>query len=238
MIVHTDVLQNTPEWHFLRAGIPTASQFDKIITKGGKLSSQQEGYKFRLLAERISPILVEQGKFTWAMERGSALEKKALGYYQFQTDNETAPVGFVTDDNSRWGASPDQFVGKRGTLEVKCPELDKHMMYLMHEGSAYEEYKIQAQGQLWICERDFVDFLSYHPDLPWSLVRIERDEEFIKKQSAAVEQFSNELEALAAEAKERGWFRIDSKEQEPAKTTTQIMREVLRESIQMQKGEQ
>lgn len=227
MIIH-DCVQNTPEWHFLRAGIPTASAFEKIITKKGLPSTQQEKYKFRLLAERISPGLVEQGKFTWAMERGSALEKKALGYYQFQTDNETSPVGFVTDDKERWGASPDQFVGQRGTLEIKCPEIDAHMMHLMHEGSAYEEYKIQAQGQLWICEREFVDFLSYHPDLPWSLQRIERDEEFIKKLSKAVEQFSNELEMFCAEAHERGWFRSDSV-REPQKTAGQIMREVLLE---------
>lgn len=208
MIIH-DVAQNTPEWHFLRAGIPTASAFDKIITKSGKPSAQAEKYMFRLLAERIKGEPLEE-RFTWAMERGSALEKKAVQYYEFQTDYKTVPVGFVTDDKERWGASPDRFVGEHGNLEIKCPEIDAHMMYLMKEGSAYEEYKIQAQGQLWISEREWVDFLSYHPDLPWSLVRVPRDEAFIKLLAKAVNDFADCLEVLAGAAHEKGWFRRDS----------------------------
>lgn len=229
MKIH-DVQQNTPEWRAIRAGIPTASAFDKIITPKGADSKSAEKYKFRLLAERIMGRPFDEGRFTWAMERGSALEEKALQYYRFQTDYQTIPVGFVTNDAETWGASPDQFVGDDGTLEIKCPEIDQHMMYLMHEGSAYEDYKIQAQGQLWITERRFVDFLSYHPDLPWSLVRIERDEDFIAKLDKAVRKFSEDLERLAVDAKERGWFRRDSI-REPKVSAQQELMDAMRESL-------
>lgn len=209
MIVHK-VAQNTPEWRALRAGIPTASAMDKIITPTGRNSSQAEKYKFRLLAERIIGHPLDEGPFSWAMEQGSSLEKSALKDYQFQTDYQTEPCGFVTDDRERYGASPDQLVGDTGLLEIKCPTIETHMMYLMNEGSAYEEYKIQAQAQLWICEREWVDFLSYHPDLPWSLFRMRRDEPFIAKLKAAVEAFCDDLDRLAAEAQSRGWFRRES----------------------------
>ena len=133
----------------VRAGLPTASAFDKIITPSGKPSKQAEAYKFRLLAERILGHPLEDRKFTWAMERGSALERKAVEYYEFQTDYQTIPAGFVTDDNERWGASPDRLVGDSGCLEIKCPEIDQHMMYLMREACKRQlsgvEIKDEAQ---------------------------------------------------------------------------------------------
>jgi putative phage-type endonuclease len=228
--------QNTPEWRMLRAGIPTASAFDKIVTPTGKASSQQEKYKFRLLAERIMGHPIEDHRFTWAMERGSALEKKALEYYRFQTDYQTTPVGFITDDEERWGASPDQFVGEDGCLEIKCPKIDTHMMYLMNEGSAYDAYRVQAQGQLWVSGRKWTDFLSYHPDLPWSLVRVERDEEFIAKIAAAVMAFSDELEALARRAADLGWFRQVSTRRLVLSERDQLLKDMRESLIEFQKG--
>ena len=219
----------------LRAGIPTASAMDRIVTKSGKDSSQAEKYRFLLLAERIMGRPIEDKRFTWSMERGSILEKKALQYYRFETDYETTAAGFITDDLERWGASPDQFVGEKGLLEVKCPEIDAHIGYLMKVGSAYEDYKVQAQAQLWICEREWVDFLSYHPDLPWSLVRVERDDRFIGLLSKAVRTFSDELELLSIQAKERGWFRLDSVRQ-PQESEQDRMVRAMKESLIELKG--
>jgi hypothetical protein len=212
VIIH-DVAQNTPEWRMLRAGIPTASQFSRIVTPAGKSSSQRESYIFQLLGERITGRPENDFKYTWAMERGSSLEHKAVEYFEFQTDIKTTTGGFCTDDLERWGASPDRLVGDNGVLECKAPEFATHIMYLMRDGSAYADYRTQAQSELWVCEREFVWFLSYHPDLPWSLQRVERDEPFIDKLKAGVESFSDQLEALCAEAKQKGWFRRDSKPQ-------------------------
>ena len=229
-MIHHAVPQNTPEWRELRAGIPTASAFDRIITKGGKASTQQEKYKYQLLAERILGRPLEDAPFSWAMERGSSLEKKAVEYDEFQTDIETIPAGFCTDDQERWGCSPDRFVGDTGLLEIKCPEIAQHMMYLMKEGSAYEDYKIQAQGQLWITGRLWVDFLSYHPDLPWALVRVTEDDEFIAAIAEKVGKFSEDLEALVARAQEMGWFRQDSI-RTPKESATDNLLKALKDSL-------
>jgi hypothetical protein len=51
MKIH-NVDQGSPEWHALRCGVPTASEFSKILTpKTMKLSEQAPAYMYRLLGE-------------------------------------------------------------------------------------------------------------------------------------------------------------------------------------------
>lgn len=197
--------QGSQEWLALRSGIPCSSQFHRIITPTGKPSSQAESYMFALLAERImGKPLVEHVSFV--MERGSSLERKAVQYFEFEADLETEDVGFLTDDEERWGTSPDRAVGARDFLEIKCPDIGRHMMNLLAAGSAAKEYFIQVQGQLWIGERDRTWLLSYHPDLPYALYPVERDADFIEKLSTEVREFSDRLESMARLALERGYF--------------------------------
>jgi hypothetical protein len=40
---------------------------------------------------------------------------------------------------------------------------------------------------MWITDRDWCDFLAYHPDMTLLLVRVERDQEFIDKLAEQVE---------------------------------------------------
>jgi len=47
------VQQGTQEWLRVRAGIPTASAFDSIVTPSGKPSKSAERYMYTLLAERL-----------------------------------------------------------------------------------------------------------------------------------------------------------------------------------------
>lgn len=196
MIRH-DVEQGGPEWKMLRLGIPTASQFDKILTPGGKLSASADKYMNTLLAEQLLGVPMDDASSGF-MERGNVLEKRALGYYELLHDGVVLEkIGFLTRDDRRVGASPDQLVGKDGLLEIKCPSAPNHVGYMRDaEGIGY---KVQVQGQLWIAEREWSDTLSYNPDLPPALVRQTRDDKFIALLAAAVDQF---LEAMD-EAKEK-----------------------------------
>src|SRR5215831_453947 len=182
-------IQGTTEWLNLRKGIPTASSFHHIVTpKGNYTSAGQYKYMCALIAERLlERPLTEHVSFY--MERGSQMEEDAVEFYQLARDCDTVPIGFVTNDDGTVGASPDRFVGDEGSLEIKCPKETVHVSYLLQEGGAYSEYKIQAQGQLWVSERKWVDVLSYHPELPEALVRIERDDKFIEILAHEVTQF-------------------------------------------------
>jgi hypothetical protein len=174
-----DVVQGTTEWLSARAGIPTSSQFHKIITpKTRKVSGQAADYAYQLVAERVLGRYLEDTKsFYWA-ERGKQLEDEARLYYEMLTGSVTERVGFITNDNGTIGASPDRLVGERGLLEIKCPAPQTHMGYLLGDPVS-ADYWLQVQGQLWIAERDWTDVLSYHPELPPAIIRVERNEKDI-----------------------------------------------------------
>ena len=47
---------------------------------------------------------------------------------------------------------------------------------------------------MWICERDYCHFYAFHPLLMPHLVRVERDEKYIKLLAEAVEEFNEYLD--------------------------------------------
>ena len=145
-----DCEQGSGHWKSLRRGIPTASSFGKIVTSGGRKSSQQESLLGTLLAEWVTGEDPNHfGGSEW-MERGSQLESKAREYYAFFRDAEPEQVGFIYKDESRLaGCSPDSLVGEPGLLELKCPKLSTHIVWL-GSGKVPTSHVPQLQGQLWI----------------------------------------------------------------------------------------
>lgn len=234
MIVY-DVKQGSPEWMALRCGVPTASNFDKILTPGRKASRSAEPYMFTLLGERMMGHPEDDFKSSW-MQRGSEVEGDAINFYELQKDVAVTPVGFISNDAKTWGASPDALVGDEGQLEIKCPKAGTHVSYMMETGGAYEEYRVQVQGQLWVANRQWCDVVSFHPEMSMALTRIVRDDDFIADLSRAVAAFSARLEAMSLDLIERGDLRPDWKpsyapkvkrEREHPPTASQIMRESL-----------
>ena len=204
MIIH-DVKQGSPEWLKLRCGLPTASNFDQILTPKGKASAQAERYLHTLLAERIMGHPVIEVVTTW-MDRGSQMEAEAVAYYEGQREVDTVKVGFLTNDSGTIGASPDRFVGDDGLLEIKVPKESTHVSYLLTR-AVDSAYYPQVQGQLWISGRRWLDILSYHPEMPPALIRVERDDAYMGILSAAVECFADELGRATDDAMARGWIR-------------------------------
>ncbi len=201
MIIHA-VQQGSKAWLELRSGIPTASEFDRIVTPKGKLSTSATGYMHALLAERIMGHPRVAAISSW-MQRGHDLEAQAVSFYEFQRDVETEVIGFLTNDEGTVGASPDRFVDANGLMEIKVPNEENHVGYLLGAG-VDQAYKPQVQGQLWISGREWADTLSFHPEMPPALVRAVRDEEYIALLSAAVTEFSARLEAEWIRIQEEG----------------------------------
>ncbi len=178
-------------------------------TKGApKASSQADGYMCHLLAERMLGIPIDGFKSKW-MERGSELEHKAVASYELANECDTERIGFVTTDDGRAGASPDRFIVdcNDGLVEAKAPSPAVHVSYLLMAAGASVEYKVQLQGQLWICEREWVDIISFHPGMPNAIFRVNRDEAFIRELSSHVYSFSRQLEERTEDFKARGWIK-------------------------------
>lgn len=191
MRIHNDMEQGSEAWFKARSGIPTASYFEKILSPTGKPSTQAEGYANQLLAEIMTDGAVETwGGNMWS-ERGNELEPEAVLFYEMQTDIETERVGLVT--NYGVACSPDRFVPSEGLLEVKCPSPQVHVKYLL-KNKMESKYIPQVQGQFLVTGRKWCDWMSYHPEMPPVIIRVERDEEYITKLSGALQEFLEKIE--------------------------------------------
>lgn len=171
--------QRSTEWYEARLGKPSASQFGRIITPTGKQSSQVEGYINELIHERITGERQETISSEW-MQRGIEMEPDAILWYEIVKGIKVNQVGFCLHDTMAVGASPDGLIGDDGGLEIKCPAPLNHIGYV-RDSRIPTKYIPQVQGCMWITERKWWDFLSYHPDYPKMLVRVHRDETFISK---------------------------------------------------------
>lgn len=201
-----DCVQGSDEWLAARLGIPTASQFARIVTAvKGDLSKSARKYAHELVAEALlGRPLLEAGAPTFAMQRGTALEPHAAAQYELTTRTETRPVGFVTTNDGRIGCSPDRLVvGERRAVEIKC-RLDAGHMGLWIDG-ADDDYKQQAQGILGVAELESLDLYGWHPALPPICIRVERDEPYIAKMEAALREFLDMRDAMLARALACGW---------------------------------
>ena len=176
--------QGTPEWLQARLGCPSASSYAKLITSAGKASAQSDAYINQLVAEKITGDSTFF-QITDPMQRGMDLEPDARTAYEMESGNLVDQVGFLKHDTLEAGASPDGLIGENGGLEIKCPMPHTHVEYL-RAGKLPAKYFQQVQGCLWISGRDWWDFMSYHPKMEPLIVRVFRDEVFIKALECAV----------------------------------------------------
>ena len=187
-----DCPQRSDEWYAVRLGKVTGSHFAEVMNK----KSGRETYMMRVLAERLTGQRYESytNKNT---EDGIEKEPDARDHYSWAMDVDVVEVGFV-ELSEDVGCSPDGFVGKDGLLEIKCPIITTHLKYILRN-TLPSNYKPQVQGQLWICERQWCDFVSYNPEYmkkPIWITRVTRDEEYIKLLAASTAAFVTELKEL------------------------------------------
>ena len=187
-----DVPQLSEEWFKARIGVPTASNFDKIVTSTGEKSTQRKKYLYQLVGEKLG-ALPEEGYTNAAMKRGIELEPQAREMYA----RDVAPVvqvGFCLHDEG-FGCSPDFLVNEDGMGQIKCPSLAVHVEYLIGQ-KLPTDYIQQVQGELLVTGRKYNDFLSYYPNLKPLVVRCYRDEVFISRLRAELLKFITELNEL------------------------------------------
>lgn len=187
--------QLSDEWFAARAGLPTASNFDKIITSKGEQSKQRKKYLHQLAGEKITGVK-ENGYVNAAMERGVQLESEAVSMYELVTDKQVKKVGLCyLDEKKDCGCSPDGLVGEDGGIEIKCPSLAVHVGYLLDNKLPADHFQ-QIQGCLFVTGRKWWDYISYYPGVKPLIVRVERDETFIESLRFNVNLFCKELEII------------------------------------------
>lgn len=201
-------IQYSDEWARLRLGKPTASQFDKIITPGGKPTKgiTSRKYMFRLVAERLLGQVMDDRHETAWMKRGSILETDAAKAF---ADMPGSPgirlCGFFTVDN-QVGASPDALtVDGSNPVEIKCPAPYTMIEYLV---DGMTSYKPQLQGHLYVTGAKLVHFFAWHPNMPAVYEEFDRDEEYISKLHIYMVTFCMALNNMEAYARRMGTYKL------------------------------
>ena len=191
-----NVEQNSPEWHRIRCGVPTASEFSNLITSTGKPSASLKPYVCQIAANQFygEPIDTFDGN-RWT-ERGHELEPQARAYYEFM-HAPVETIGFCLTDDESAGCSPDGLVGDDGMLQIKCLSAKHHVKTMAME-AAPSDYFIQTQGEMFVTGRKWNDLLFFHPELPPFVRRVEADEEFQGKLAEQIKVANEEINRLVA----------------------------------------
>lgn len=213
MIEVFDMDQGGEDWLQARLGLPTASRFATVMAKG---EGKTRGKYMRQLAGEILTGVPMETYSNEHMDRGKAMEDEARELYAFVHDADIRRVGFIRNGNK--GGSPDSLVGEDGGLEIKTALPDIQIERLIRNGVP-PEHVAQVQGNMWVAEREWWDFVSYWPKLPLMRFRAYRDEPYIKNLSDEIDRFNDELAELVDRIR---------KYQEPPSS---VLREQLRQSV-------
>ena len=181
--------QRSEEWFKAKAGVPSPSCFDQIITTKGEPSKQRDKYLYRLAGEAVAGIK-EETYTSLAMQRGTELEAEAKAFYEL-SQGPVQEVGFIRHELC--GGSPDGLVGDDGGLEIKCPLIHTHVEYLL-KGKLPTTYFQQVHGYLFITGRKWWDFMSYYPGLKPLIVRVYPNDGWMSALKEELERFNKDLQ--------------------------------------------
>ena len=195
-----EVEQGSEAWFDLRCGRITASKFKDLMS--GESTAGYQGLLFDTAGQIISRQ-VEESYSNATMERGIELEPEARLFYEEIKGVDVEEVGFVTHEEifpEYVGVSPDGMIfEENGGLEIKCPLTKAHVRYLLGD-KLPNEYKWQVQGQMLVMGAEYVDFMSYYPNMAPFIKRIfpdlEMHEALLERMESSIGEIKNIVEQI------------------------------------------
>ena len=199
-----DAEQGSLAWIDARLGKPTASRAADFAarTKAGKPTAARAKYAYELVAERL--VGPKPQVTTAAMQRGLDQEPEAVEIYMTRTGRLVEPVGFVTPDHGRWGASPDGLVGADGLIEVKTSAPHVFVADCLEASDLVPaRFMDQIVMLLLVTERLWCDLVQYCEPLgSCRILRVEASDEALSIMATELHEFAAEVDALEARALE------------------------------------
>lgn len=195
-IIH-HIEQGSKEWLELRLGLITCSEIATIRADGKGAQTYINGLAYERITGESSSVF--QGN-EWT-ERGHEFEGAARDLYSQKTGHAVYEVSFVK--NKGFGYSPDGLVGTDNTtrfhgaieVKVKKPNIQVH---ILRTGEIPTEHLDQLIGGLSCAELDWIDFVSYCPNLPLFVKRIYKTEvqEKINNIESLVNKYNIQIEEV------------------------------------------
>lgn len=213
--VFDEIEQGSEEWHQLRLGVPTASNFAKIMSQPLNDSEDVSKTRARLMrqmaGERLTGIPAETFSNA-AMQRGKDMEADLREAFEFSEVTTVQRVAFVRRTIRRdplpplvIGCSPDSLIEEDGVLEIKSmiPDL---MIEMAESGKPFPtRHMAQCQGALWVTGRRYGLLTIGYRGMPYQLkYPFERNDGYIAELRQAVEVFDYELRQMVERQRQRG----------------------------------
>ena len=165
--------QGTDAWLRVRGGKITGSRFARAMSSK---KATCEGLIEQLVKERRIGRSLDSVYVSPAMQWGIDHEPHARRWYSAKSGCSVQQVAFVRHREIEFvGVSPDGLVNHAGLIEIKCPQL-KGFRQVVDCRRVPTRYYWQIQGGLWVCDRDWADFICFYPPGQGVIVRVDKDE--------------------------------------------------------------
>jgi putative phage-type endonuclease len=176
--------QGSQAWLLERCGRITGSRFKAAMDRNKRTGEPNKARRtlVAVLQQEIAtgcPEVTEPNEY---MAHGNAMEPRARLAYEFLRDVRCEVPAFIRHPTLSYvGYSPDGLVGDDGLIEIKSPFLEPRHTRTVDSQKCPDDYIAQVQGGLWVTGRQWCDFVSYFPSISVEIVRVHRDEAFIKR---------------------------------------------------------
>ena len=162
--------QGSNEWLLARCGRITGSDAHILFMNGkGKESSLTKiAYARKIAYERMygDPLVSDISNIK-QVAHGLECEMLAISEYEQTKNCNINRVGFLSVDRGEYagmiGCSPDGMIANDGMIEIKCPfNQEKHLSFF-YGGMNEKEWIIQCRFNMFVANREWIDFVSYDP---------------------------------------------------------------------------
>lgn len=173
------------------------SRLKDVMTKGKGEEFGKTAYSYAM--EIVTEMLTGERKELDlpALDWGNSYEQDAIKAYQLLTFNHVKEAETIRINGI--SGRPDGYI-QNGLIEIKCPFNPQVHLYNLIRREVPKEYIPQIQGYFLLTELNWCDFVSYSPKFPKEnqlmIVRIEKNENYIKELSERIEKFKKIIENL------------------------------------------
>lgn len=209
MKITHDVEQGSPEWLEMRLGLITCSEISAIRADGEGAQTYINGLAYERITGESSSVF-EGNDWT---KRGQELEPVARQMYEKKTGISVYMISFV--ENKGFGYSPDGLILQSktapedthrfcGGLEIKVKQ-PSEQIHILRTGEIPKKHLDQLHGGMSCAELDWIDFVSYCPNLPLFIKRVfakdiqkemEKIDKLVDKYNEQVDQVVNQISEM------------------------------------------
>lgn len=204
MKITHDIEQGSPGWLDMRLGLITCSEISAIRADGAGAQSYINALAYERITGESSSVF-EGNEWT---QRGQELEPVARKMYEKKTGVTVSMVSFI--ENKGFGYSPDGLIldprrtSGRGGIEIKVKQ-PAEQIHILRTGEIPKKHMDQLIGGLSCAELDWIDFVSYCPNLPLFICRVysteykeqmEKIETLVEKYNLQIEEVVNQISNL------------------------------------------